>query len=177
MVARVESGTESEKYFGSSLVFRLLFQRSLFRIVFFFSLFLVLSITNDVAARPRAYLDAPSIYIYVYITYVCTRYLPATQRQGGQRWAGKSNWKRKVWVRPIPSNVVRRDGTNMSACCLLLMLIVVLDVVIVDAVVVVVVVLVHVIVIVVDVVPVAVIVVIVVVRLLISVFTWRISSF
>lgn len=152
---------QSEKYFGSSLVFRFLFRRSLFWIVFSFVPCFFLPRTTSRRALGLAYCR------YIYITYVCTRYLPAAQRQVGRDGRARAIGREKYG----PDQRYRRtrcDGANVSACCCLLLICWCCcswycighgDVVIVDVAVVVV----HVVV--VDVVPVAVIVVAVVVRL------------
>lgn len=153
---------------GPLSFFFVFFFRGLFSEFFLVPCFF--SITKDVAARRRIRLGVLSMYI----AYVCTRYLPATQRQVGT--AGRARAIGREKYGPDRGTIVRgvtvRTCWHVVACCRFVDVVVVLDVVSVNSDVVIVdvaVVVVHV----VDVVPVAVIVIAVVVRLLIFVFTWR----
>lgn len=98
------------EYFGSPLVF--LFQRSLFWIIFFCSLFFLSRTTSR-----RALGLALAYRRYTY--HIClSRDPPVTQRQVGRderaRAIGREKWNKSDWQ--IPSNAVR----TCWHCCLLL---------------------------------------------------------
>lgn len=79
--------------------------RDLFSESFFFCSLFFLSRTTSRRALGLAL--ALHIYIFIYFR-TCLYAIPARDAEtGGQRRAGKSDWKRKVWARPkVPSYAV-----------------------------------------------------------------------